>query len=159
MKQTNRDIGGSHFNPLIPCVDGKKRRINSASVSFKDVRARRCALSLFLWNILSAGSPSHRVPWQCPWGPESLSNFFPASCPAGPAPAPESSSAQSWWGWKGHFPTALLLWVGFYSSFLLALGAVLNALWLPIHFILPAIWQGVHHSHFTDEQTEAGQDE
>lgn len=22
MKQMNRDIGGSHFNPLIPCVDG-----------------------------------------------------------------------------------------------------------------------------------------
>lgn len=34
MQQMNRDIGGSHFNPLIPCVDGKKRRINSRSVSF-----------------------------------------------------------------------------------------------------------------------------
>ena len=93
--------------------------------------------------------------------PYDISHLFPASCPAGPPPAPESSSAQSWWGWKGRFPTALLLWVGFCSSCLnrTALGAVLNALWLPIHLILPAFWQGVRHSHFTDEQTEARQDE
>lgn len=36
MKLMNRDIGGSHFNPLIPFVEGKKRT-NSESVSFKDV--------------------------------------------------------------------------------------------------------------------------
>lgn len=82
----------------------------------------------------------HRVPWQCPWGPESLSTF---SQPLTLLVLPQLLSPhqlQELVGWKRHFPTALLLWVGFYSSCLLALGTVLNALWLPIHFILPAIW-------------------
>lgn len=54
---------------------------------------------------------------------------------------------------------ALLLWRGFCSFCSVTLRAVLRAWLLSVHLILPAIWQGVHHSHFTDEQREAQPDE